>query len=105
MQLEISTSQSDDIVVVRATGEVDRDTADELSTALTGAVARSGPGGTVEVDLSGVSFLDSSGVGALLTGHQSADRSAVEFRVRDPQVTVRRVLEITNVWDLLAGSS
>ena len=103
MQIEISTSESDDLVTVHPAGEVDGDTADRLGSALTDAVRRCRPGGAVEVDLSGVSFLDSSGVGALLTGHRSAETRAVDFQVRDPQTMVRRVLEITNVWDLLTG--
>lgn len=102
MHFTSSTSEGADAVIVHPVGEVDRDNADDLVTALTGAVDKAGPGGAVEVDLAGVPFLDSSGVGALLTGRQHASRRAVHFRVRDPQPSVHRVLEITNVWLLLS---
>jgi anti-anti-sigma factor len=53
--------------------------------------------------LTDVSFLDSSGVGALLTARRDAHAREVAFRVRHPQPDVLRVLEITNVWPLLTA--
>jgi anti-anti-sigma factor len=104
MHLTISATQDDGVVVVRPLGEVDRDTAGILASALTDAVAEAGAAGAVEVDLDGISFLDSSGIGALLTGQRAATAAGTGFRIRDPQPRIREVLEITQVWRLLGGT-
>ena len=100
MQFECTTEQAGDTVVVRPSGEVDRETADAFRDAMLEAVAE--PGARhVEVDLTGISFLDSSGVGALLVAHRAADTDGRTLVVRDPVPHVRMVLEITNVARLL----
>jgi anti-sigma B factor antagonist len=88
-------------VVVTPTGEIDRDTAPQLQDALEEAV-RSAGGGRVEVDLRHVGFLDSSGVGALLSAYRLAGMTGATLQIRDPVPAVRTVLDITNVWNLLS---
>ena len=89
-------------VLVTPFGEIDRDTAPHLRQRLAEAVALAGTG-LVDVDLRHVMFLDSSGIGALLAAHRLAGDSGAALRIRDPSPTVRTVLELTNVWDLLGA--
>ena len=100
MQFECTKELVGDTVVVRPSGEVDRETADAFRNAMLDAVAEPGAP-RVEVDLAGVSFLDSSGVGALLVAHRAADAAGRTLVARDPVALVRTVLEITNVARLL----
>jgi anti-sigma B factor antagonist len=59
----------------------------------------------VVADLSGVTFLDSSGIGALIGLLRAADGQGKAFRVTNPQGRVRDVLELTNVMPLLTAGA
>ena len=52
---------------------------------------------TVVADLSEVSFLDSSGLGALVTAHERIRDSGGELRLVIPVQNVRKVFEITGL--------
>jgi anti-anti-sigma factor len=100
MHFDCTRERLDDVVVVTPFGEVDRDTAPQLRRELAEAVSQAGAG-RVEVELRHVTFMDSSGVGALLAGHRLAGSAGTRLRVRSPTPAVRTVLDITNVWQLL----
>ena len=92
----------DGAVVVTPFGDVDRDTAPQLREALTSAVGEHGAG-RVDVELRHVTFMDSSGIGALLAGHRLASSAGGTLRVRNPTPAVRTVLDLTNLWQLLGA--
>jgi anti-sigma B factor antagonist len=50
------------------------------------------------VDLSGVTFMDSTGVNALAAARRRAVESDVELVLSDPSRPVRLVLEATGLW-------
>jgi anti-anti-sigma factor len=77
--------------VVWLSGELDLASADRFS-----EVASTALDGQREfvVDLSGLSFLDSTGIRAMLALAARTDRGVV---LRDPPPNVRRILEITAV--------
>ena len=101
--LELDWARRDDVVVLSASGDVDLHTADQLRDAVVSAVG--GEGGAmprqVDVDLAGVPFLNSSGLGALLAGVQEANRLGIVFRVLNLQPPVRRVVEMMGLTDVL----
>jgi anti-sigma B factor antagonist len=101
--LELDWARRDDVVVLSASGDVDLHTAGQLRDAVVSAVG--GEGGEaprqVDVDLSGVPFLNSSGLGALLAGVQEANRLGIVFRVLNLQPPVRRVVEMMGLIDVL----
>lgn len=100
MHFHCTVERLADAVRVTPSGEVDRDTAPDLRRRLTEAVGLAGSG-VVDVDLAQVTFMDSSGIGALIAGHRLATTTGATLRVRDAGPAVRTVLELTNVWDLL----
>lgn len=53
----------------------------------------------IEVDFSDISFVDSHGLGALLTVHRTAcsRHGAVPLRVLNPQPSVQQILELTRL--------
>jgi anti-anti-sigma factor len=78
-----------DITLMSATGDVDGSNSVMLGAAIDRALTAAGP---VELDLSAVTFIDSSGLRVLLafrSGH--GDR----FRLARPSRVVKRILEIT----------
>ncbi len=88
-----------DAVLVLA-GEVDLATSPRVRDAVIDALAAEPPARLV-VDLSDVSFLDSTGIGALVAGRNKAAALGVPFVVRNPQRMVHRVLDIAGLLDVL----
>ena len=85
---------------ITISGEVDSSTAPGLRTCLLEVLGRPGTS-TVEVDLRGVSFLDSAGLSALATAHRAAQAAGRELLMRCGTTrAVRRPLQITGLWDV-----
>ncbi|MEZ5217886.1 MAG: STAS domain-containing protein [Ilumatobacteraceae bacterium] len=78
--------------IVSAVGEIDAHTAGQLSSALAGRAAED-----VVVDLSGVTFLDSSGLRVLLAERQDHADAGTSLFLRAPSGPVRRVLELSGL--------
>jgi anti-anti-sigma factor len=94
---DISISQHDGLSIVRMAGELDLASSDRLGELL---AELSDP--TVVVDLAELTFIDSSGIAALVAARdrlQSAGRDLVLTR---PQPNVDRVLEMTGLEDWIS---
>jgi stage II sporulation protein AA (anti-sigma F factor antagonist) len=77
-------------------GELDLSTADRL----TERVRTVPTDGDVVLDLRAVSFMDSRGMLALLNAQKALRARGGELLLADVSRPVRRVLELTRVWDL-----
>jgi anti-sigma B factor antagonist len=77
-------------------GEVDLSGAPSFAQELGGLVE--GPARTAVVDLSGVGFIDSSGVRELLKAQHRAQSSGGELVLRAPSTACRRVLQVSGAW-------
>jgi anti-sigma B factor antagonist len=80
--------------VLALRGEIDLSNVDHLSRAID---ARLKPADRVVFDLSGVEFMDTSGIALLLT----TVNSVAEAEIRAPSRQVRRVLEATGLTSVL----
>lgn len=101
-RIDVQITTSADRCSVAASGEVDSATAPGLRDCLLEALARPGVG-TVEVDLSRVTFLDSAGLSALAVAHRAATGSGRRLMVRCGTArAVVRPLQITGLWDVFA---
>ena len=56
---------------------------------------------TVVLDLAGVGFVDSTGLGALLSVKDQATRLKVDFRIGRASESVKRILELTGTRGML----
>jgi anti-sigma B factor antagonist len=83
--------------VLAATGEIDLSAAPRFAQELTALVADGN--GTALVDLSGVTFIDSSGVRELLAANRQAEAMGMRLQLVNPSAACKRVLEISGVWD------
>lgn len=93
MQVHSSTVRG--AAVLRCDGRLTMVAAPLLRSAIDTVV---GSGSTnVVVDLSETSFVDSSGLGALVAGLKRARRAGGDLRIADPQEQVRMVLALTNL--------
>ncbi|MFJ8469234.1 STAS domain-containing protein [Streptomyces swartbergensis] len=93
--LSIDHTAADDIRVVTVRGEIDHAVTNELAEALLsyGSVTRP----RTVVDLSGVTFMDSSGINVLIAAHQSMSDAEGWLRIAGAQASVLRVLELVGV--------
>ncbi len=87
------------VVVFRLRGELDMATAVDLRSRLAEELGK-GPG-AVAVDLTELSFVDSSGIGALLVASRRAQEAGCSFVLHSPGRAVRRALQLTGVDALL----
>ena len=96
--LVTSTHTSDGKAVVKVRGEVDLVTCDELRRALDSALQISTH---AVVDLTDLSFIDSSGLSVLVDAHRKARDAGGVLVVRNPSPMLRRLLDITRLDTLL----
>ncbi len=55
---------------------------------------------TLTIDLAGIDFVDSTGLGALVTARGEAEDRGVRLVLRSPSQRARRILEITGLLDV-----
>lgn len=84
--------------IVRLHGEFDLSVADELKQALVEQVAAHQ---VVVVDLSGVTFCDSSCLAAFVAGRRAADERGSVFRLAAAREIVSKVLRVAGLADYL----
>ena len=89
-------------VTVMVAGEIDLTDRDELRTVLVEGAPP--PVTTVVVDLTGVTFLGSSGIGALIAARKELGERDIDLRVERCSPIADRVLEIAGVRSLLAAT-
>jgi anti-anti-sigma factor len=80
-------------------GEVDGSNSDHLQHVID-EVSRQQDSGTIEVDLGGVTFLDSAGIRALVSCQTTAHETGSQLVLSNMRPIVRRVLEITGVLEV-----
>lgn len=97
--LSVDATIEGDTARVTLRGELDLDRAGALAEEL---AALTGRGATaVHVDTSGLNFIDSSGLRALLSAREQLDSAGTTFRLTALSPAVERVLEMTGTRGLL----
>ena len=95
----LSTAEADGTATVSVRGEIDFSNADEVSAGIRDAIAELRPP-VVHVDLREATFVDSTGLGALIEGYHAASDSDCRFVVVNPTENFRRVLSVTGLNEL-----
>jgi anti-sigma B factor antagonist len=92
--MRIDTTVNEGIAFMEVSGELDLAAADELTEA--GLAALTPAAGTLLIDLSGVTFIDSTSLGALVAIRNAAEPHHTVV-VQNAQPHVRRVFELTGL--------
>lgn len=95
MDLSITNAEKASKTLVTVVGEVDVSNAGELREAVDSALEVAPA--AVSVDLAGVSYIDSTGIGVLVGAATRAQEAGVAFSVARPQANVKRVLGLLGV--------
>ncbi|NEB04098.1 STAS domain-containing protein [Streptomyces sp. SID13726] len=98
--LSVTRTDADGTTVLVLRGEVDHQSVGTLTRALPPADTGAGP--SVVLDLSGVTFMDSSGVNALITAHQAAQAARGRLRLAGMHGAVLRTVQIVGLDTLLS---
>lgn len=93
--IELDTGFGQDAAVVRVEGRLTMATAAGLRSAVAEAVDAGRP--RLVLDMAGCSFLDSSGLGAVIGGLKAARQAGGDLRLARPTPQVTTVLELTNL--------
>jgi anti-anti-sigma factor len=97
-RLDVRVAYGDGILTLTMTGEVDLDSSPQLLQAVQEAGA---PWGThVVADLSGVTFMDSTGVRVLLTCYERAQEHGGTLSVTGAHGLIERILYLSGVLSL-----
>ncbi|MDP9182374.1 MAG: STAS domain-containing protein [Actinomycetota bacterium] len=97
--LSCSTASSGTVAVITCAGEIDMSTADALRDELNAAVQSTAT--AVLVDLTGVTFMDSTGLGLLAKSHTRAVERGSVIRLVGPIPHVAKVMHITQLDQVL----
>lgn len=89
----------DGTLTLRLQGEIDILTVERLRVELGDAVDRR-PRRLV-VDIAGVSFIDSTGLGALMSAFQRARDNGTDFVLANPSTQVRQILVLSGLMEVV----
>jgi anti-sigma B factor antagonist len=95
MDLVVQVDERDGWAVVRASGDLDLTTAPRLREAVVSIVVRGQP--RVVLDLQGVDFIDSTGLGVLVGLLKRTRTQRGDLRLVSTRPSLRKVLELTGL--------
>ncbi len=95
-QFGLRVGQEDGVSVVALSGELDLGDAEHVRERIAAI-----PRGDVVVDLAELTFLDATGLSAILTARRQVTGRGGRFLIRGAKRMVRRVFEVTDLADLL----
>jgi anti-sigma B factor antagonist len=98
--LALDVSAEDTTNVIHVTGDLDLMTAPELQACAESVVARAAE---ILIDLSGVQYLDSSGLSALIRVQRTAQQAGGSALVSAASPTAERVIETAGLREILMG--
>ena len=96
--MEISLTHADGVAHLVVSGEMDMATARQFSAAAKSALAEASASDLV-IDLAGVSFMDSTGLGSLVEIQNDAEARGVALVLHAPSERVVEVLRLTGMLD------
>ncbi|MBW3591200.1 MAG: STAS domain-containing protein [Actinobacteria bacterium] len=100
MDLYVENNQVNGWSTVRVTGEIDMSNAPELSDFLAQLIQSEQQ--DLALDLSGIEFMDSSGLGVLVKTHQLLAEREQSLVIRSPSPQVLRTLEVSGLNNVLS---
>ena len=94
----LDPGDNSEAATVALIGEIDAAAADAVSSVLLEAAATGRP---QIIDLAGVTFIDSSGLNALLRARNVAVGERIDFRLHNAPASMRRMMNLTGLSALL----
>lgn len=92
----VTFSAADDVLYAYLAGEIDHDAAQSLRIQLDDALLNGTPQ-TLVMDLGGVGFMDSSGIGLILGRQRCARMLGGRLKIQHAPESLRKVLQLANI--------
>ena len=96
--IQLTEETRADWCIVAVSGRADAESADDLEAALKSAVER---GGKVAADLTGLDYISSAGLRALIQAARAAQTKGVELALCSPTASVRKVFDMSGLHQIL----
>jgi anti-sigma B factor antagonist len=107
MKVEIATQRIDAGFLMLLKGDVDMNTSPDVRTNL-GELFRQGGARALLINLSGVRYMDSSGIATLVEAMQNCMKKGMKLRLVEPSPSVRDVFEmarLASIFDIVPDAS
>lgn len=95
MKIE-SKMEDKNTLVVQVSGELDLSTAEQFKLQVEQALAN-GKAQNLILDLSGVNFIDSSGLGVILGRYKTVTQNNGIIAIVNPKASVKKILELSGI--------
>lgn len=95
MDLDITTAQDGDVCRITVQGEIDVYTSPALKSEITDAIAQGCA--NLVVDIEGVGFIDSSGLGVLVSGLRRTKENSGSLRIVCTKESILKIFRITGL--------
>ncbi|MGQ9631458.1 MAG: STAS domain-containing protein [bacterium] len=95
MSMEMSIRESQDIAIVDLSGEIDAQNSSDIKSRIKALISD----GKVKfvINLSGVRYMDSSGLGVLVSGLKTARKDGGDLKLSGLQPEVQNIFELTQL--------
>jgi anti-anti-sigma factor len=100
MSFDYTILRDGDTITVAPEGDISLETIPVLREVLRNVV-ESQQSGRIDVDMTAVNFLDSSGIGVLVAAKRAAATRGVDLMLTEPGPMIRMVLQISNLEEIL----
>jgi anti-sigma B factor antagonist len=99
--LQLTTEQASEHISVRCTGRITSETASDFQETIRGLIPETKK---IVLDLTGVDYVDSSGLGALVSIYMHATRSECIVELANPKQRIRDLFKMTKLSSVFEGS-
>ena len=107
MKVEITTEKIDAGFLMLLKGDVDMNTSPDVRTNL-GELFKQGGARALLINLSGVRYMDSSGIATLVEAMQNCMKKGMKLRLVEPSPSVRDVFEmarLASIFDIVPNAN
>ena len=94
--MEIISSVKNGVLYVKPAGDIDHHSAKEMRGAIDGLIIKNNPK-ELELDLSGIDFMDSSGLGLVLGRYKKQTDVGGKFKIINPTKRIMQILQLAGV--------
>jgi len=99
-ELKLETEKKNSETIVRGTGRITSDTSAKLENTLRDLIRESK---RIVLDLTGVEYIDSSGLGTLVSIYMHARRANCDLEIANPKQRIRDLFSLTRLDSVFKG--
>lgn len=99
--MDIKYLNSEGSICAELSGELDEYSAEYVRISLDDLLNKSLPAKKLILDFSGVSFMDSTGIGMLLGRYNKFSKQDINIYIKNPTSYVNRIFEMTGIYQII----